>query len=201
MSIYDAQEIFLDNGRPRPSIISVRPIGVGSDGATTYEVAEGFPTGGFNTGPALTIRGTVVADALGNSATAAPQEGSPFSQHVISSWGTQTEGVCVGEFAEDSLNNPAKETWTVSGSVLPLFTVTADDPNTLSMNAQPTQPPEAGSGSPAAPPNTPGAIGSSAGTSPTTPASSASPSSNGAGLTLSGPLVYLGVALLPYLLF
>ncbi|KAF9489547.1 hypothetical protein BDN71DRAFT_1593365 [Pleurotus eryngii] len=168
----------VDNGRPRPSIISVRPIGVGSDGATTYEVAQAFPTGGFNTDLLKRFAGL--------------------------SWGTQTEGVCVGEFVEDSLNNPAKETWTVSGSVLPLFTVTVDNPNTLSVNAQTTQPPEAGSGSAAAPPNTQGAIGSSAGASPTTspaPASSASPSSNGAALTLSGPLIYLGVVLSPYLLF
>lgn len=49
------------NGGPTASIVSVRPLGVGSDG-TTYEVAVAQPTGGS------TVTGTSLDIVLNSSA-------------------------------------------------------------------------------------------------------------------------------------
>ncbi|KAG9225045.1 hypothetical protein CCMSSC00406_0001804 [Pleurotus cornucopiae] len=123
-TVFDVAAGTGDLTRPTGSIISVRPLGVGSDG-TTYEVAAALPTGD------LTVTATVVADGTMNKANAAfSVEGAPpFTVSSGCTWGTGKDGVCklIGEGTMTAT--------TYSGTITPLFTVTVDD---SSATASPT---------------------------------------------------------------
>lgn len=161
----------VDNGsQERPSIVAVSPLGVGQNGATTYDVAKEVHTGGFNAlngvttffGSPVTVHATVVANSEGSVVTEAPQVGQPFAQHVVCGF-NRGVGACVSHLFDDG----AQITVPFSGRVFPLFTVTVDD--VPGRNVQPTPPP-----SPL--PSTPGG-----------PGSPASGSSNSPGVASPGP--------------
>ncbi|KAF4596706.1 hypothetical protein EYR40_007608 [Pleurotus pulmonarius] len=198
-------DVPFSSGAPEASVVSVKPLGVGSDG-TTYEIAQAIPTGG------PTLHQTVVANSAGIKGSASPQEGLPVGVSAACSWGADNNGACVAEV----FNAAATQTVTYSGSIVPIFTVTVDD---SSAPALPTGAGGAGTNSPPPPgaggagtnsPPPPGAGG--AGTnSPPPPAGSstpvigsASPTSNeaatspsptnAASRTLVGSRLYVGMA-------
>ncbi|KAF7422918.1 hypothetical protein PC9H_011082 [Pleurotus ostreatus] len=160
----------VDNGnQERPSIVAVSPLGVGRNGATTYDVAREIFTGGFNAinngvstffpSAPVTIHATVVANSEGSVVTEAPQPGQPFAQHVVCDF-NRGVGACVSHLFDDG----AQITLPFSGRVVPLFTVTVDD--VPGRNVQPTPPPSplpstpGGPGSPASgSANSPGVVG------------------------------------------
>ncbi|KAF7419670.1 hypothetical protein PC9H_002262 [Pleurotus ostreatus] len=96
------------DGSTGPKVnISLSPIGVGSDGATTYALAEFDPT--------RTFRDTIVEDAT-HIHLPAP---SPFIRRDCSWEGTSGEGLC-------SFFDGAQAS-TYTGIVTPIFTLTVDD--------------------------------------------------------------------------
>ncbi|KAF4585298.1 hypothetical protein EYR40_002135 [Pleurotus pulmonarius] len=114
------------DGTTGPEVnISLIPIGVGSDGATTYALAEFDPT--------RTFRDTIVEDAT-HIHLPAP---SPFIRRDCSWEGTSGEGVC--SFFD------GVQASTYTGIVTPIFTLTADDPSSSgdvpSLQATPTSNP------------------------------------------------------------
>ncbi|KAL4264535.1 hypothetical protein AB1N83_005041 [Pleurotus pulmonarius] len=177
----------VDNGSlERPSIVAVSPLGVGQNGATTYDVAKEVHTGGFIAnngvttffGSPVTIHATVVANSEGSVVTEAPQVGQPFAQHVVCGF-NRGVGACVSHLFDDG----AQITVPFTGKVFPLFTVTVDD--APGRNAQPTPPPSPSSGTPR---EVGPASASSPTASPTAPPALPSPKeSNGATPMLSRP--------------
>ncbi|KAG9225042.1 hypothetical protein CCMSSC00406_0001807 [Pleurotus cornucopiae] len=112
--------------------ISLSALGVGVDGATTYdyfEVATAQVLSDATTTqtvamPAVTLHATLVADATKNFNSLSPQTSLPFGVTSNCTWDESGQGVCIAEAFAPGL--ASTQTTTVTGLVVPIYTLTVD---------------------------------------------------------------------------